>query len=210
MKPQKRRLGRPDQQGSEDLVRHIVDTATRLFIDKGYAAVSIEQIAVAAQSGKPTIYRHFGSKEGLFMAVIDRQTQRLLELARTVESGSSDPMDALKSTCRFLLDFVLHPDLVSLYRTLVAEVGRFPDLGEHVLENCAAPIKAVNLRLLRAAMDAGVLREMDTELAELILGSVITGGPIQQALLGSRRFERPEDRDAYFETAWTIFVRGAA
>src|ERR1700758_774136 len=91
-----RRTGRPDQQASEELVRNIIETAARLFIDQGYAATSIEQIAAAAGSGKQTIYRRFGSKTGIFHEVINLHTKRLVEVAEAAESTHEDPVTALK------------------------------------------------------------------------------------------------------------------
>ena len=205
-----RRVGRPDQQASEELVRRILDAAARLFVNQGYADTSIEQIAAAACSGKQTIYRRFSSKERLFMEVISRQAERLLEVARAAESRRANPIDALKESCRLLLEFALHPDMVRLHRILVAEVERFPNLGEYVLDNCMSPFKAVLERLLRAAMDAGQLREMDVALAYALLSSLVTGWPIRRAMLSSGRLDRREDRDAFFEAAWGLFLRGAA
>lgn len=203
-----RRLGRPDQQASEDLVRHIVDTAARLFVSQGYAATSIEQIAAAAGSGKQTIYRRFTSKDGLFTEVINQQGRRLLEIAEAAEA-TGDPIEALKEICRQLFDFVLAPDAVQLHRILVAEVVRFPEMGDHVLDNCMGPFKALLKRLLSAAMDAGQIRRADPQLTQALLTSLLTGWPTQHVLLNREPFEAPEERDAYFEAAWSLFLRGA-
>jgi AcrR family transcriptional regulator len=203
-----RRLGRPDQQASEELVRHIVDTATRLFVGQGYAATSIEQIAAAAGSGKQTIYRRFTSKEGLFTEVINEQGRRLFEVAEASGATGSDPTGALKEACRQLFDFVLAPDTVQLHRILVAEVVRFPELGEQLLSNCLGPFKAMLKRLLQAAMDAGRIRNVDPDFAHALLTSLLTGFPIQRALLGREPFASPDERDAYFEEGWALFIRG--
>lgn len=205
-----RRTGRPDQQASEELLHHIVDTAARLFIDQGYAATSIEQIAAAAGSGKQTIYRRFTSKEGLFTAVINRQSERLLDVAQRAETTRANPLEALEESCRSLYDFVLQPDMVRLHRILIAEVGRFPDLGEYVLENCLGPFRDLQKRLLEAAMAKGLVRPMELELAMALLGSLITGWPVQKVMLGCEPFAPPLDRDTYFAAAWKLFLKGAA
>jgi AcrR family transcriptional regulator len=203
-----RRLGRPDQQASEDLVRHIVETATRLFIGQGYAGTSIEQIAAAAGSGKQTIYRRFTSKEGLFTEVINEQCRRLLEVAEAAGATGPDPVGALKEACRQLFDFVLMPDTVQLHRILVAEVVRFPELPDYVLNNCLGPFKALLKRLLQTAMDAGQIRKVDPDLAHALLTSLLTGFPTQHVLLGRAPFASPDARDAYFEEGWALFIRG--
>jgi AcrR family transcriptional regulator len=204
-----RRTGRPDQQASEELLRHIIETASRLFIDQGYAATSIEQIAAAAGSGKQTLYRRFGSKEALFTEVINYQGQRLIDIAQKAEANHPNPIEALKETSRLLFDFVQQPDMVRLHRTLLAEIGRFPDLGDYVLDNCMGPFKTLFKRLLSAAINAGQVRIADTELANALLSSLMTGWPTQQALLGREPFASPAEREAYFDGAWSLFLNGA-
>lgn len=205
-----RRAGRPDQQASEELARHIIATAARLFIDQGYAATSLEQVAAAAGCGKQTLYRRFASKEGLFTEVINSQGQKLLAIAEAAETTCPDPIEALKESCRLLFDFVLQPDMVRLHRILVAEVGRFPNLGEFVLENCLGPFKALLKRLLQAAVEDGRIQIADIELAHALMTSVMTGWPNQYALLGRDPFDSPQARETYFEAAWSLFIRGAA
>ena len=205
-----RRAGRPDQQASEELARHIIATAARLFIDQGYAATSLEQVAAAAGCGKQTLYRRFASKEGLFTEVINSQGHKLLVIAEAAETTCSDPIEALNESCRLLFDFALQPDMVRLHRILVAEVGRFPNLGEFVLESCMGPFNALLKRQLQASVDAGRFQTVDLELTHALMTSVMTGWPIQHALLGRAPFETPQARDAYFEAAWSLFIRGAA
>jgi AcrR family transcriptional regulator len=204
-----RRSGRPDQEASKALVSHIVDTAARLFIEHGYSATSIERIAAAACSGKQTIYRHFVSKEGLFTEVIHRQAERLVEIAGAVETPNAEPIEALKESCRRFLEFVLNPDLVRLHRILVAEVGRFPEMGEYILNNYLEPFNALLERLFLAAMDAGQIRKADPKLMQALIRGLLMGSLMQQYLLGGEPLGAAEDRDAYFEAAWSVFLRGA-
>ncbi|MDR3506633.1 MAG: TetR/AcrR family transcriptional regulator [Caulobacteraceae bacterium] len=204
-----RRMGRPDQQASEDLVRRIVETAARLFIEQGYAATSIEQVAAGAGSGKQTIYRRFTSKEGLFTEVINQRGRRLLEIAESARTTHAEPIKALEECCRMLLDFVLQPDMISLHRVLVAEIMRFPSLGEYVLNNCLGPFKNHLNALLEAAVEAGQIHSDDLTLTHDLMTGLITGGPVQQALLGRQLFATPAERETYFNAAWALFLRGA-
>jgi AcrR family transcriptional regulator len=203
-----RRGGRPDRQAPEELVRHILETAAGLFIKKGYAGASMDQIAAAAGAGRQTIYRRFGSKDALFLAVIDQQVQRLAEAARFEEARGASAIDALKETCRFLLDFLLHPDMIRLHRVFAAEADRFPNIGQYI-ENCMAPFMAVMQRLLWAASVSGRLRKINPELLVTHMNGAITGWPVRQAMLGLNPLAEPGEREAYFETAWDLFLKGA-
>jgi len=205
-----RRVGRPDQQASEILVRHIVNTATRLFIEQGYPATSIEQIATAAGSGKQTIYRHFASKEALFLAVINRHAGLLIEEAARAVTTCADPVDALKESCRLFFEFVHTADVIRLERILVAEAGRFPDLGERVLDSCLTPIRDLMNRLLDRAAHEGRVLMHDPSSTHILLIGLLTGWPTQQALLGQQPFESAVESETYFEAAWALFLRGVA
>jgi AcrR family transcriptional regulator len=205
-----RRSGRPDQLASETLIRHIIDTAARLFIDQGYAATSLEQVAAAAGSGKQTLYRRFGSKTGLFHAVIARNTERLVQIAEAAAPTHADPVEALKDSCRLMLDFMLQPDMVSLHRILIAEALRFPELGEYVLETCMRPFDDLLKRQLAAAVQARQIAAKDLERTFTLMSGLMTGWPVQHSLLGRQVFKTRAEHDAYFEDAWALFARGVA
>jgi AcrR family transcriptional regulator len=87
-----RRSGRPDGKASETLDRHILATASRLFIENGYAGTSIEQVAAEVGAGKQTIYRRYGSKEALFKAAITNLDEMLLGSAAIAEASPTDPL----------------------------------------------------------------------------------------------------------------------
>lgn len=204
----RRRQGRPDQQTSEEIVRHLLDTASKLFILQGYSATSIEQIASAAGSGKKTLYRHFGSKEQIFHEVIRLHASRLFADAKGAISTYPDPLDALKACCRSMLDFMLRPELLRLYRILISEAERFPGLGEYVIETCMRPFDELGLTLLQTAGDQGRLRVGDPYETYVLMTGLVMGIPVQQALLGRNVLATQEERSAHVEAAWKMFLGG--
>ena len=78
-----REAGRVRMSGHERR-EQLINVARHLFAEKGYEAVSVEEIAQWASVSKPVIYEHFGSKEGLYAVILDRETRELL---RTVISN---------------------------------------------------------------------------------------------------------------------------
>lgn len=208
-----RRAGRPDAQTSEALDRHILDTATRLFIEQGYAATSIEQVALAAGSSKATIYRRYSCKEDLFASVSEDMVTVILEKAAAAErSGSdvSDPLAVLREACRALLDLAAEPDVIAVYRVLIAEAPRFPSLVDRVVQKVHAPKEALFLRLLCAAREAGQIR-LDCPVDELFraLNGLTTGWVVHQNLLGHDSLTTEAERTAFFNVAWAVFLNGA-
>src|SRR5215469_6838577 len=66
------RIGRPPRELAGQVEARILDAARRVFLERGLAGASMEEIAGLACAGKPTIYARFASKEALFTAVVMR------------------------------------------------------------------------------------------------------------------------------------------
>lgn len=84
----------PDEQ-KRDAAREILRAAARFFADRGFDATSVREIVEAAGVTKPTLYYHFGSKEGLAQALLSRPMRRLLEELRSIVERPGDPVEAL-------------------------------------------------------------------------------------------------------------------
>jgi TetR/AcrR family transcriptional repressor of mexJK operon len=205
-----RRVGRPGPQAAEDLQRHILEIARLQFVANGYAGTSLDQIAAEAGSGKQTLYRHFASKEGLFLAVMRSETARLNEIAAGAEANTHEPLEALRQCARLLFDFALDDGMISLSRILIAEAARFPDLGEFVFDTCLVPFKTRIVRLFHAAQETGAIIVSDDDLTFDLLRGLLLGTPVHRMLLGPNAFGEPAVRDVYFATAWRVFLRGLA
>ncbi|MBW6400156.1 TetR/AcrR family transcriptional regulator [Roseomonas sp. HJA6] len=107
----------------------VLDAAGKLFLDNGYAAVSMDAVARQAGVSKATLYAYFTSKEALFAAVV---ANRCTAMAETLELAAvhDAPLDlALRRLGRHLLDFFLAPQVVTMFRIALGEGTRFPDLA---------------------------------------------------------------------------------
>jgi AcrR family transcriptional regulator len=79
----------------------LLDVGRRLFAEKGFEAVSVEEIAAKAGVSKPVVYEHFGGKEGLYAVVVDREMTYLLV---AVTDALDDPDGAEPMNARTLLE----------------------------------------------------------------------------------------------------------
>jgi AcrR family transcriptional regulator len=75
--------------------RQLLDLAERAFAERGYHAVSMDEIAVAAGVTKPIIYTYFGSKEGLFIAGIRRAYDRGVDRVERAAAEGGEPGEVL-------------------------------------------------------------------------------------------------------------------
>lgn len=72
----------------------ILDVAIQVFADRGYAAASVADVAARAGISKPLIYQYFGSKDGLYLACLDRTARALLARLEPAWSAEDDSVQA--------------------------------------------------------------------------------------------------------------------
>jgi len=78
------------------VARHIARTAARLFATQGFDATSVRMIVEAAGVTKPTLYYHFGSKEGLAQALLNRPLAGLAESLHEIAASGGDAVSVLE------------------------------------------------------------------------------------------------------------------
>jgi AcrR family transcriptional regulator len=155
--------------------------AQRLFLQRGYRATSMEAIRVAAGvASKETLYRHYASKEELFVAVMERLTMEQPGFSAAI-SALPEPRDlaslrqALTTLTREILSLMTQPEYLPLIRILIAETARFPQLGP--LFFAAIPQRGLGIirGLLREASARGTIAEVDFEVvARELIGGLLT------------------------------------
>jgi AcrR family transcriptional regulator len=74
---------------------HIAREAARLFARRGYDATSVREIAEAAGVTKPTLYYHFGSKEGLAQALLNRPLEGMIGEMEAIQGSAAGPVERL-------------------------------------------------------------------------------------------------------------------
>ena len=71
--------------------QQLLDVGRHLFAERGLDGTSVEEIAAQAGVSKPVVYEHFGSKEGLYAVVVDREMDRFLTMANRLLGGHAEP-----------------------------------------------------------------------------------------------------------------------
>ena len=122
----------------------LLDVGRRLFAEKGFEAVSVEEIAAKAGVSKPVVYEHFGGKEGLYAVLVDREMTYLLGSITDaltepdLKDEHVNPRQLLERAGMALFDYIdRYPDG---FRILVRDtpVMRDPEHGEAVIRGTFA------------------------------------------------------------------------
>ncbi|MCX4775742.1 TetR/AcrR family transcriptional regulator [Streptomyces sp. NBC_01264] len=103
-----------------------------MFLAEGYAAASMDAITSRSGVSKATVYKHFGTKERLFLAAIGgilRETYADLEPGGSALVEAADLRAALIALTGDWATLLLRPDIMALRRLVIGETGRFPQLG---------------------------------------------------------------------------------
>src|SRR5271154_3263447 len=154
---------------------NILAAAKRTFLGSGFGAVSMDTIAREAGVSKATVYAHFAGKEELFGAVIGRECERYLASFAVGELDPRDVRASLTVLGRRFLELVLSPDGIALHRIILAEVTRFPMLGE-VFWRAGPERQRVQIEaFLQSAAALGTLSFDHTRLAAEQFLSLIRG-----------------------------------
>jgi AcrR family transcriptional regulator len=180
----------------------ILKSALRLFSDKGYDATSVREICEASGITKPTLYHFYGSKEGVYRALVDGTLERVREdMARAIGSGGAlrDRLRRLTLTyfeaargepdlARFILALTHNPpssaprtDFQTFYDGVLALVAQAIGLGEERGEVSAGPMH-VRLLILMGALGEAVhgyllagRPDLTPDLADTLVDVVLKG-----------------------------------
>jgi AcrR family transcriptional regulator len=152
------RLGRPPKEREGEVDERILAAARKKFLEHGFAGASIDEIAVAARAGKPTIYCRFGDKRALFKAVVTGDVvSRIAQFSSEWKPSGDTIEERLMRLGGALLHWTLDNERMALMRLAVAEAQRFPDLASNV--SCTA-------------------RQLSTEVAARFLGEMAQSGEL--------------------------------
>jgi AcrR family transcriptional regulator len=142
------RFGRPPKKLAGEVEERILDAARKIFLERGFEGASIDEIAEAARSGKPTIYARFAHKRALFIAVVMRDVVSRIEQFETDMPTGATVKERLVTAGVAMLDWTLSSERMGMMRLAVAEVQRFPDLASTVSQTARERSTEVAARLL--------------------------------------------------------------
>jgi AcrR family transcriptional regulator len=126
------RTGRPPRALAGEVEARILEAARRVFLERGLAGASMDEIAEIASAGKPTIYARYPGKEALFAAVVMHNiAANIARFASHVPTGATIE-ERLASVGATVLHWALVSDTVELMRLAIAEARRFPELASSV------------------------------------------------------------------------------
>jgi TetR/AcrR family transcriptional regulator of autoinduction and epiphytic fitness len=108
----------------------IVDAAERLFLERGFGSVSMDDLAEAAGVARRTLYNQFASKEEIFREMLLRVSSQLEDVLPPGIETQGDAEDVLRLVAQAILELHKHPEYLGFLRMVVADSRHFPWIAE--------------------------------------------------------------------------------
>lgn len=186
----------------------LLAAAADVFFEQGYAATSIDAIIDRAGGSKRNIYNEFGNKEGLFAALVSTFAEKALSSLVIEEVGGRDLRETLIAFGHQLMTIYMSPALIGVYRTIVAEANRYPDLGRTFYECGPARATSRLAEVLEAAKARGEIHARDCiRIADHFVG-LIRDNLHLQVVLGLRPPPDEAETNEVVLSAVDVFLNG--
>jgi AcrR family transcriptional regulator len=196
---QRRKNARPSE---------ILAAALETFVEHGYAATKLEDVAKRAGVTKGTLYIYFEGKEALFKAVVRESIVPILATAeRMARDSSAEPEWLLRQLVKDWWEAMGPSGLGGLPKLVMSEATNFPELAQFWYDEVVRRGRQVFALVLRRGMELGRFRNVDVDLAvRMILA------PVLMAAIWKHSFVACEQEtfsvEAYLAASIDIFLRG--
>lgn len=200
---------RRPRRSSDDLRNQILAAASELFLRDGYANTSIDAVIEKVGGSKRAIYSHFGGKDDLFAAMVTSLSEAALQaIPDAGEDVGHDVRASLMQFARAVMQVLMDPRTVALYRLVVSESARMPGLAMAFLKNGPGRAASGLAQLLERYADAGVLTIANpAEAAQHFIGMLRDDSHLE-VVLGVRPPLAEEERNARVARVVDIFLDG--
>ena len=154
---QRRKAARPQE---------LLDAALQVFVERGFAAARMEQVAALAGVSKGTLYLYYASKEDLLKAVIRERLSNEIEAgAALVARHAGSNADLLRAIFEHWWLRVYDSPASGVFKLIVTEVRSFPDIAAYYRREVVEPGTQLIGAVLSRGIAAGEFRRVDVEAA---------------------------------------------
>jgi TetR/AcrR family transcriptional regulator of autoinduction and epiphytic fitness len=140
-----------------------LQAAMQLFLEQGYERTSLQQVATRAEVSTATLFKRFPTKAALFQAMVQEYWSAESFCSNDLPTGS--PENGLRKLGTDYLRRMRRSEMQAIYRVIISESSRFPDLGQMLFNNSKGPFLERIKAYLLTEMQAGTLSVDSAEVA---------------------------------------------
>lgn len=108
----------------------ILDAAAKVFIQHGYEGTTLDMIIEQSGGSRSTLYQNFGDKKGLFKAIAKYRIEDIFADNPAHQTPKKNVKSLLYYYGMKYLESMFHPESIGLYRLILAEFKRFPEISQ--------------------------------------------------------------------------------
>ena len=188
--------------------QELLAAALNLFVERGYAATRLDDVAQQAGVSKGTLYLYFENKEELFKAVVREHLVPALEAAEDfIEQFDGPSGELLKLSILNWWKRIGETKVSGISKLMMAESGNFPEVARFYHEEVVSRGEALIVRILQRGMASGEFRTLDVEHAKLVIVA-----PVLMLMLWRHSFTgcrtEPIDAQRYLDCHIDLLNRG--
>lgn len=144
----------------------LLAAATRLFVEKGYAATRVEEVAALANVSKGTLFLYYDNKEALLKAVVrENIAGRFAEWQAELNAFSGTSSELVRHAFEVWQHRIGHTEAGGIYKLMTSEFCNFPELAQFYLDEVIAPGNELVRCILARGMASGEFRQIDLDAA---------------------------------------------
>jgi AcrR family transcriptional regulator len=193
---------------AEDRRKVILTAAQKVFLERGYANASIDAVVDLAGGSKATVYQQFGNKEGLLAALVTEGAEGLAHLVHDLPlDGALE--DSLHAFGQGYLGLIMLPERIALFRLVVGECGRFPEMGDIFYRTGPQVVAKWLTEFFRGVMGRGLIAGDDPERTALQFIYALRGDIYMQVLLNPTRSPTEAELERHIDFVVKTFLEGA-
>ena len=188
--------------------QELLAAALDLFVERGYAATRLDDVAARAGVSKGTLYLYFTNKEELFKAVVRENVVPVLgEAESIIENHAGHTADLFRELIHGWWERIGNTKLSGITKLMVAESSNFPEVAQFYHDEVISRGDAMIARVLQRGISRGEFRAIDVEQATRVVCA-----PVIMLMVGKHSFSHcsshPVSPEKYLNSFIDLFLYG--
>ena len=188
----------------------MLDAAAAVFFEHGFEGASLSAIVRRSGGSLSTLYQLFGSKEGLFEAMVSQRCAEIMTPLLAADLTDQPPRETLMRIGRGLLDVLMDPDAQGVWRMVIAEGIKFPRLPEIYFRCGPDRLEAAMHAYLSGLHERGIIHCPDVAITADAFCMMIHGDHFYRVITGVMAPLSAQERDMHVRKVADLFLRMVA
>ena len=186
--------------------KELLRYATEMFLELGYEKASMNVLVKRSGCSKSTLYKHFRSRQALFIAVIDEKLRDHLAPIENLDLTTLSVEEGLKLIGRTGLKVITSKDHINLCRNIYAEAGRIPYVGKTYYEHGPRRGMAGVAKYLSTMVENGRIKCPDPAMAAEYFWGMILHKPMLDGYCGIKGLATTKEQTNYIDKTVDSFM----